>query len=108
MANAETDLQRRIQMEATKLGARLFRNQVGRYLLADGRWLQSGLAVGSSDLIGWVTMPDGVARFVACEVKTPIGRVSPDQQAFVDCVTRAGGIAGICRSVDDLHRLFGK
>jgi VRR-NUC domain len=110
---SETDIQRRIQMEASRLGARLFRNQTGKYLLADGRWLSSGLAVGSSDLIGWITRPAGlfapdamVAQFVGCEVKTAMGRTSKEQAAFIECVARAGGIAGVCRSPEDLRALL--
>ena len=103
----ESDLQRLIQLEATKLGARLFRNQVGSYLLADGRRLSSGLAVGSSDLIGWITRSDGVAQFVAVEIKSTSGRAGDHQLAWIECVRKAGGIAGIVRSVDDLRALLG-
>jgi hypothetical protein len=111
--NAETDLQQRIRLAlGTRPDARLFRNQVGS--LPDprtGRLVTFGLARGSADLIGWrsiVVTPDMVGRrlavFTSIEVKTPTGRVRPDQQAWLGVVRGAGGIAGIARSVTDaLH-----
>lgn len=60
-----------------------------------------GLCPGSSDLIG--IGPGG--RFLAIEVKTPRGRVAPDQARFIDLVRARGGIAGICRSVEDARTL---
>jgi hypothetical protein len=61
-----------------------------------------GICVGSSDLIG--IAPCG--RFLAVEVKTATGRVTKEQQTFIDAVCRAGGIAGIARSVDDALQLL--
>jgi hypothetical protein len=44
-------------------------------------------------------MIDG--RFVALEVKTPRGRVTPEQQRFITLVRARGGFAAVVRSVDD-------
>ena len=110
MANAETTLQQQIRLAlGTHPQTRLFRNQVGS--LPDprtGRLVTFGLARGSADLIGWRTVtitPDMVghrlAVFTSIEVKTPTGRVRPDQAAWMGAVQAAGGIAGIARSVDD-------
>jgi hypothetical protein len=38
---------------ATRSDTRVFRNQVGAYKLADGRYISSGLCPGSHDYIGW-------------------------------------------------------
>lgn len=114
MANAETDLQQRIRLAlGTRPDLRLFRNQVGQ--LPDprtGRPVQFGLARGSADLIGWRTItitPDMVGRqvavFTSIEVKTPTGRVRPEQQAWLSAVQRAGGIAGIARSIQDAKEI---
>lgn len=99
----ESALLNHIRLKADELGSTLFRNQVGSYKLADGRWLSSGLCVGSSDLIGWTTVkitPDmvgkDVAVFTAIEAKSPqLKRVEPteEQQSFIEAVVRAGGIA---------------
>ena len=43
---------------SAQLGMKLWRNQVGTYKLADGRYISSGLCVGSSDLIGYYAGED--------------------------------------------------
>lgn len=114
MANAETTLQQQIRLAlGTHPQTRLFRNQVGS--LPDprtGRLVTFGLAKGSADLIGWRTITIGpehvgqqIAVFTSIEVKTPTGRVRPDQTAWMVAVQAAGGIAGIARSVPDALQL---
>ncbi len=115
MANAETNLQQQIRLAlGTRPDARLFRNQVGS--LPDprtGRLVTFGLARGSADLIGWRTIvvtPDMVGRrlavFTSIEIKTPTGRLQPEQQAWINAVEGAGGIAGVARSVGDAITLL--
>ena len=115
VANAETTLQQQIRLAiGTNPDARLFRNQVGS--LPDprtGRLVTFGLARGSADLIGWRTVvvtPEMVgtrlAVFSSIEVKTPTGRIRPEQQAWLGAVHGAGGIAGIARSVTDAQLLL--
>lgn len=94
-------------------GLRLFRNSVGMVRLPGGGAIPYGLCLGSSDLIGWRTLPSGrdprlgsVAQFVALEVKVPGGRVTSSQAAFLRAVARAGGVAGIVRSLDDVEALL--
>ena len=110
VANAETDLQQRIRLAlGTRSDLRIFRNQVGQ--LPDprtGRPVQFGLARGSADLIGWRTVvitPEmvgqRVAVFTSIEVKTPTGRLTPQQRHWLSAVMAAGGIAGVARSVAD-------
>ena len=113
--NAETTLQQQIRLAlGTRSDLRLFRNQVGQ--LPDprtGRPVQFGLARGSADLIGWriITITPGmvgsqVAVFTSIEVKTPTGRIRPEQHAWMAAVSGAGGIAGIARSVQDANDLL--
>jgi hypothetical protein len=115
MANAETTLQQQIRLAlGTNPEARIFRNQVGS--LPDprtGRLVTFGLARGSADLIGWRTITvtpamvgTRLAIFTSIEVKTPTGRIRPEQQAWLTAVHHAGGIAGIARSVTDAHALL--
>ena len=73
-----------------------------------------GLCPGSSDLIGWrtVTITEAwigqrIAQFLAAEVKTALGQPRADQIAFLAAVQRAGGIASVVRSPDDLSELLG-
>ena len=70
-----------------------------RYRSAGGKeWVVPyGLAPGSSDLIGWTR--DGV--FLAIEVKTPRGRLTAAQAAFLSAVAASGGRAGCARSEDE-------
>lgn len=107
----ESNLMRRL-LVAIGRRATMFRNNVGQITDAEGRVHRFGLAVGSSDLIGWTTReitPDmvgqRVAVFTAIEVKTLTGRTTPAQEHFLETVHRAGGIAIIARSEADLERL---
>lgn len=111
---SETAILRKILIRASELGARLFRNQVGVYELKDGRYLTSGLCVGSSDLIGWTLItvtPDMVGKtvavFTAIETKAPKKHATEAQSRFIDAVTFAGGIAGVAHSVEDVERITG-
>jgi hypothetical protein len=72
----------------------------GDVVIRQGRPLHAGLCVGSSDLIGYRQV-DGVAQFVALEVKSATGRATKEQSQFIDHIQAAGGLAGIARSVDD-------
>ena len=114
MANNETTLQQQIRLAiGTRPDTRLFRNQVGS--LPDphtGRLVTFGLARGSADLIGWRTIvitPDMVGRriavFCSIEVKTPTGRLTPQQRNWQAAVLSAGGIAGVARSIADALRI---
>ena len=83
-------------------------------LFRSGRPVQFGLARGSADLIGWrsvVITPEmvgqRVAVFTSLEVKTPTGRLTPAQQAWLGTVHNAGGIAGVARSVRDANEILG-
>ena len=72
----------------------------GDVVIRQGRPLHAGLCVGSSDLIGYRQV-DGIAQFVALEVKSATGRPTAQQVQFLDHIQAAGGLAGIARSVDD-------
>jgi len=95
-------------------GIRTFRNNTGAYKdPRSGRLVRYGLHTGSADLIGWqsvVITPAMVgqrfARFVSIEVKTPTGRLSPEQSTWQAAVQKAGGIAVVARSVDDVKFLL--
>jgi hypothetical protein len=94
------------------LGARLFRNTIGRFVNADGRWINYGLAnPGGSDLIGWRQIKIThdmvgltIAQFTAIEVKSASGRLSQHQEAFIEAVNKAGGFAICVRSEGEAMR----
>lgn len=113
----EAAILKAILLEAPKRGCRLMRNTRGAYKEGE-RWIQYGLAKGASDLIGWKMIyvgPREIAVFLAVEVKTPIWepRNAADkkrwvqQLRFIAAVKKTGGIAGVCRSVEEFRALVG-
>lgn len=112
MASEQT-IQQRIRLRCSRGPVRLYRNNTGTLRGQHGRPVTFGLCVGSADLIGWTTRtitPDmvgqQVAVFTSIEVKTPTGRLRPEQQQWLAAVRAAGGIAGVARSVEDAEGLL--
>lgn len=119
----ETELQKLIQLEASKRGIRLWRNNMGATYDQTGRFIRYGLAnesaavnkvLKSGDLIGItpkIISPDDIGHtvgvFTSIEVKRPgwqyrgHGR-EPAQQAWANLVLSLGGIAKIIASVEEL------
>jgi hypothetical protein len=67
-------------------------------------------AEGVSDLLGWTTINESsvarIAVFTAIEAKIGIRKATPEQRAFIEVVRRAGGRAGIARSVEDAGHII--
>jgi hypothetical protein len=110
---SEQQIQQHIRLTCSTGSTRLFRNNTGTLRDQHGRPVSFGLCKGSADLIGWRTVtitPDMVGQriavFTSIEVKTPTGRVKPEQQQWLDAVQAAGGIAGVARSVEDAQALL--
>ena len=123
---SEHEIQQRILLACRSGTTRLWRNNVGTgwagqatqirrrgmlavepgdVLVRNARPLHAGLCTGSSDLIGYRQI-DGVAQFVAIEVKSERGRLTAEQQAFIELVQGMGGMAGVARSVDDARSIL--
>ena len=96
----ESAISKQIQLAAPSVGCRLLRNTVGKLRDRHGRMISFGLAVGSSDLIGWC-QTGAIAVFLAVEVKGPGGRTTPAQRQFLQTVTLVGGIGILAYSVQD-------
>ena len=123
---------RRLQIFASSLGARLFRqnsgmawvgNKVergpgtvrlgpGDVVIRNARPFHAGFQ-GMADLGGWrpVTItPEMVGSTIAqrleAEVKTSTGRATKEQRAWIDAVNKAGGRAGVVRDEDDMRALL--
>jgi hypothetical protein len=77
----------------------------GDVVVRNARPLHAGLCVGSSDLIGYRRV-NGLAQFVALEVKSATGRPTPEQTRFLDHISSAGGCAAVIRSVEDAHSVL--
>lgn len=97
----ERNIQAAIMQALSQAGCLVWRNNTGALPDRRGILVRYGLCIGSSDIIG--IMPDG--RFLAVEVKTKTGRVTEAQENFLAAVRARGGVAGVCRSVEDALRL---
>jgi hypothetical protein len=126
----ERDIQNDIQRELSRNETRLFRINCGqsyqgriveqtpdRLILSPWYPIKLG-ATGISDLIGWTSIPMGFrelvtgavepinsAIFTAIECKFK-GRATEEQLAFIDTVRRAGGRAGVARSVEEARGII--
>ena len=112
MAGEQT-IQQHIRLACSIGSCRLFRNNTGTLRDINGRPVSFGLCKGSADLIGWTSrtitpemVGQQVAIFTSIEVKTPTGRVRPEQKTWMGAVAAAGGIAGIARSVGEAMDLL--
>lgn len=47
-------------------------------------------------------------KYIEFEVKTEKGKLSPEQQARIGEIRRAGGMAEVVRSLEDVHSIFGE
>lgn len=100
----EIDIQNSIRLELSN-SCIVFRANVGTFSTADGRMISTGLPKGFSDLFGF-RISDGKAFFI--EVKTPNGKVRPEQDNFIKQMRQHGALAAVCRSVDDALTLIGE
>ena len=76
---------------------------VGTVRTPDGRYFNTGVPKGFSDLFGF-RKSDGRAVFI--EVKTAKGKPSAEQVKFLKAMRKNGAIAGVCRSADDAIKLI--
>jgi hypothetical protein len=110
----EHEIQQRIRLACGRGAVRLWRNNTGALVDQQGRFVRFGLCKGSSDLICLRSLeftPELVcqrlAQFVALEIKTAQGVLSPEQRAFLRLVQELGGVAAVCRSVEEAEQLLG-
>lgn len=97
---SEHEIQQRIRLACGRGPVRLWRNNTGALVDQQGRFVRFGLCKGSSDLIGLRSLEvtsemvgQQLAQFVALEVKTAQGVLSPEQRAFLRLVKQFGGVA---------------
>lgn len=123
--NREHDIQNSIRAGVADI-ALIFRANVGSFTIIDGRkqdacavapeaahgraategnrrHFDTGLPKGFSDLFGF-RIPDGRAFFI--EVKSPTGKVRPEQQNFIERMRSNGALAGVARSVEDARKII--
>lgn len=93
----EHKIQNDIRVALSSAGHIVFRANVGKVRMADGRYFDTGLPKGFSDLFGF--RPDGQIFFI--EVKNKKGRVRPEQKKFLEVMRAKGALVGVARSVED-------
>ena len=94
----EHNIQNKIRLWLCQNGYLAFRCNVGRIQLPNGRWFDTGLPNGFSDLL--VLDNSGHTYFIEC--KAPKGHLRPDQENFKKIVTDRGFKYIIARSIDDI------
>ena len=110
----ESNIQNAIRLALTDNGVLSFRNNVGAYKSEKGHYIRYGVGEkGGSDLICITPVTitqemvgQTVGVFTAIEVKTPNGRPSKEQLAFIEAVKRIGGKAGVARSPEDAIQII--
>lgn len=101
----EHKIQNEIQIALSENGCRVFRANVGKVKMADGRWFDTGLPVGHPDLYGF-RISDGKVFYI--EVKDYKGKPREGQVHFHKMLNRYGIIHGIARSADDAVKIVKK
>lgn len=130
--SAETPLMRELQIEASRLGARLFRQNSGMAWIGKARRIARAMSVpvkpgdvviqaarpfhagitGMSDLGGWVPVvvtPEMVGSTVAVYAQVEVkdgARTTPEQLKWIAAVAKAGGLAGVARNISDLRSIL--
>jgi hypothetical protein len=123
---SETQLLREILIHCSNGSVRLFRNTVGSAWVGVSRWVDGmivvhrptrvtfGLSTGSADIVGWRTITitpemvgQQIAQFVSIEAKAKRGKMTAEQQAWLDTVYDAGGVAVVARSLEDAKQAVG-
>lgn len=95
---SEHAIQNEIQLALSKHQCTVFRANVGKIKLSDGRFFSTGLPKGFPDLFGF-RWTDGKIFFI--EVKSAKGRPRADQVVFHKMLQSHTIIHGIARSVSD-------
>lgn len=97
----EMDLLRLVRLKMSEIGACCFRVNVGKVKMADGRWFDTGLPKGFSDLL---CIKDGKAYFI--ELKVGNNKPSAEQLNFIKQMQeRYGCRGGVAYSVDDALKI---
>lgn len=97
----EHDIQNSIRLKLSELGYAVFRANVGKFQTKDGRWFDTGLPKGFSDLFA---IKNGKIYFL--EVKAETGKPTAEQLNFLAVMRdRYGCVTGIVRSVEEAVKL---
>ena len=98
----ESLIQNQIRVGLSKAGHVVFRANVGKVKMQNGRWFETGVPKGFPDLFGF--RPDGRIFFI--EVKNETGKLRPEQKIFIEQMKKRGALAGVARSVEDAMEII--
>lgn len=95
-------------------GNEIIRTDGGGVYIPKARPFQTGLPKGFPDVFGLTPVmitPGMIGQtlpvFTGLEIKTPTGRIRPDQKNMIDFLVGKGAKAGIVRSVDGAINIVG-
>ena len=97
----ETDFMNTVRMHLSQKGFAVFRANVGKVRTPDGRWFDTGLPKGFSDLFA---VKDGKIYFIETKVKPY--RPTKDQLDFIETMkTRYGCRAGVAYTIEEAEEI---
>lgn len=99
---SEHKLQNEIRIYLSQLGYTVFRINVGKVKMQDGRYFDTGLPKGHSDLVAY---KQGKAYFI--EVKYGKNKPSDAQLNFISVMQKQGFVAGVVWNMSDVNKLLG-
>ena len=100
----EQKIQNDVRVALSNHGCTVFRANVGKIMLENGRWFDTGLPRGYPDLFGF-RHADGKMFFI--EMKNETGRLRRDQINFAAFIRNYPVLYGVARSVDDALKIVG-
>lgn len=98
----ETDLMNAVMLAATAHDCVIFRTNVGKVRLPDGRWFDTGLPKGHADLYG--VKRDGRVFYI--ETKIAPRKLTKEQCYFLKRMLAQGAHAGVAYSVEEALQII--
>ena len=99
----EHELMDNMRLALSQHDAVVFRANVGTGRTIDGRYFNTGLPKGFSDLFG--VLPGGRAFFIECKVKP--NKPAKEQVNFIEQMKSCGAYAGVAYSVEEALEICG-
>jgi len=97
----ESDIQNSIRLALNKYAV-IFRVNSGKVRMQDGRYFDTGVPNGFSDLVGFRRI-DG--KMIFLEIKTEKGKLRKEQIHFLDEMSKYPVIASVCRSAEEAVKI---
>lgn len=97
----ETELMHRVMLAVQERGNQIFRTNVGKVRTPDGRYFDTGLPKGHSDLYGF--RPDGQIFYI--ETKLHPRKPTKEQRQFILAMIAKGAAAGVAYSVEEALKI---